>query len=372
MGIKGLTDRQASFPRIGELRKGAVKGNNRPGVDLTHFRFTSNIDGVESKFAAIYGNEPQAVNIFLPYASTDENFEAWQEEWAGGGLVHRCDGQYVVMYQKDGEYIQPQPGEMVCPYESGKRPRTKQKPGCKPSGRLKVILPELGRLAYVTALTTSINDIMELHANLSAYEALRGSLQGIPFILSRVPRMVSTPGQDGKRTRREKWLLHIEAAPDWVQAQLSVMQRQALPMSTTTPMLIESGDYDVDYETGEIVEDDPAADDSGWDDLPSASGGSSLAPDEKNIYQSAALFMTTAIDNIPRYDNAESIKKAMKKLGYSSVSGDKAGRLSQYRNLKLYAHLRANGRSDDEAVDMVINAPPVQSTLIDAPLNGAF
>jgi hypothetical protein len=88
---------------------------------------------------------------------------------------------------------------------------------------------------------------------LEAYEAMRGDLRGIPFILSRVARMVSTPsGQDGKRARREKWLWHLEAQPTWVQAQLSVMQRAALPSGTTQ---LSSGSI-VDVETGEIFEDD--------------------------------------------------------------------------------------------------------------------
>ena len=39
--------------------------------------------------------------------------------------------------------------------------------------------------------------------NLSAYEALRGSLTGIPFILSRIPREISTPGKDGKQKAAE-------------------------------------------------------------------------------------------------------------------------------------------------------------------------
>ena len=161
MPIIGLTDVQSSFPRIGELRKGAVKGANQPGKDLTHFRFTSKIPGVVEKFSAIYGDESNAIDCFLPYATTDENFEAWQEEWVAGGLVHRCDGEQVVMYQKDGKYIMPEYGSLPCPYrEGGARQRTKQNPGCKQSGRLKIVLPALGRLAYVVAITTSINDII--------------------------------------------------------------------------------------------------------------------------------------------------------------------------------------------------------------------
>lgn len=241
MPIKGLTDNGAAFPRIGELRKGGVKSDpKRPGPDLDYFRFTSSVPGVENRFGSIYGKEPQSVNVFLPYHTTEENFEAWKEAWVAGGLQHRCDGEFVAVMQQGGQYVKLPHGKMKCPG------------GCKQVGRLRIIIPELGRLAYVVALTTSIWDIAEIHANLMAYEALRGSLQGIPFVLSRVPRMISMPASDGKRVRREKWLWHMEADSQWVQAQLSVMQRQAMP-SGGVALALNSGEI-VNTDTGEIVE----------------------------------------------------------------------------------------------------------------------
>lgn len=241
MPIIGMTDRGASFPRIGELRKGAAKPaqGNAPGRDLDHFRFTSLNADVTSQFRNVYGNEPQEVHCFLPYATTDENFEAWIEEWGAGSLKWRGDGQTLSIWQKpDGTYSQ--------------EPNPQPSKGGKQVGRLKVILPALGRLAYVVALTTSVNDIVELHSNLTAYQALRGDLRGIPFILSRVPRMISTPGKDA-RVRREKWLLHIEAAPEWVQAQLSVMERQALPGGDSV-MMLPPGDVAPDDDDENIID----------------------------------------------------------------------------------------------------------------------
>lgn len=243
MPIKGLTDRGASFPRIGELRKGGEKpAGNKPGPDLKHFRFTSQHPEVLESFTARYGTHPTAVNVYLPFATAAENFEAWIEEWGAGSLKWRGDGETLVVWQKpDGTYSrEPKP----------------QPAGGKQSGRLKIIIPELGRLAYVTALTTAVNDIMEMQSTLDAYEALRGDLRGIPFVLSRVPRMVSTPGQGGQRVRREKWLWHLEAQPVWVQAQLSVMQRDALPGGRIVEGQYQLGAGAVDLDTGEIFDDD--------------------------------------------------------------------------------------------------------------------
>lgn len=222
MPIIGLTDRGASFPRIGELRKGGEKPKtgNKPGTDLQHFRFTSQHADVVQKFVAAYGQMPASINVYLPFATAVENFEAWIEMWGAGSLKWRGNGETLVIWQKpDGTYsTQPKPQ----PEEGGKQ-----------VGRLKVIIPELQRLAYVVSLTTSLHDISTMSQTLNAYEALRGDLRGIPFVLSRVPVMVSTPTEEGPRVRREKWLWHLEAQPAWVQAQLSVMQRQALPTVAT-------------------------------------------------------------------------------------------------------------------------------------------
>ena len=245
MPIIGLTDRGASFPRVGELRKGGEKPQvgNRPGPDLKHFRFTSQHPEVLQQFTDVYGITPTAVNAYLPFKTAGENFEAWIEEWSAGSLKWRGDGQRLVIWQKlDGTYSQ--------------EPR-EQPPGGKQVGRLKIIVPELGRLAYVVVLTTSIHDIIEIATTLDAYEAMRGDLRGIPFVISRVPRMVSTPEvypkghpqqyqPTGKRKRMEKWLLHLEAQTAWVQAQLSVMQQAALPTVVEGPYQLGAGVIDVD------------------------------------------------------------------------------------------------------------------------------
>ena len=240
MPIKGLTNQAPQFPLIGELRKGAPKPEqgNRPGKDLTYFRFTSDLEDVTEAFEAAYDGEPRLINVFLPFRYVDENWEAWQEEWVAGGLKHRCDGEFVVrMLNGDGEYIDPDPGTVKCP---GK---------CKPSGRLKVIIPELGRLAYVLVLTTSKWDIHNLDGQLRALYEIKQDLRGIPLQLRRRPERKSMP-QGKKRVRREMWLLSIEAAPTYVSLQLAAQEAAALPqLPETTETIV------VDGATGEIVGD---------------------------------------------------------------------------------------------------------------------
>lgn len=244
MPIKHLTDRPASFPRIGILRKGSPKqqknGREIYGKDLEGFRFDTKDPEALETFGAAYGDEPRQINIFLPYATTDENFQAWKEAWTASSLQHRCDGETCVTWldKKTGRY---RSDPLSCPG------------GCKEVGRLMVIVPELRRMAYVQVETHSINDIVEIQQNLLALEQSRGTLRGIPLILSRRPREISTPRDEGKRARVTKWLLHIEAAPRWVDLQLAAQERQALAELNPALRMLPGADI-VDSESGEILE----------------------------------------------------------------------------------------------------------------------
>lgn len=252
MPIVNLTNREAAFPQIGILRKGAPKPKSGPGKDLKHFRFTSEHGDVLASFHAHYGDAPTDINVFLPYRTTDENFSAWREHWVAGGLVHRCDGETCTIWRnKEGGYSTE---KKPCP----EKDKASNKRLCKPVGRLSVIVPELKRLAYVTTLTTSLHDIMTLTENLQALEMFNGDLRGIPLVLRRRPRKVSTP-RGTKRVRSEKWLLTLEAAPQWVALQLAAQQATAVPRleDGSLPQLMAPEDDNgvtIDADTGEIID----------------------------------------------------------------------------------------------------------------------
>lgn len=251
-------DRAPQFPCIGKLRKGGAKRKNAQGKeimgeDLKYFRFTTDDAHAAETFAAYYGAQPQSVEVFLPYATTAENFGAWLEEYTAGGMTRRCDGETQHFHRDaDGKgNTTPVKCERLCG----------RKCGCKEVGRLAVIVPHLARLAYITVETHSLYDIMQLTENLQAAEALRGDLRGIPFILSRRDREISTPGADGKRTRRTKSLLFIEPNPEWVARQLESMRLAALPIvdvpaMQAPPMRQIAGPVTVDVDDFDDEDDD--------------------------------------------------------------------------------------------------------------------
>jgi hypothetical protein len=246
--IKGLTDQQAQFPRIGVLRKGGEKpvAGNKPGPDLKHFRFTDADESATAAFSSIYGDTPTQIRVLLPYPKPEQNFVAWLEEYTASSLIRRCDGETIVMQRAGVRYDQtPRP----CLRAQGKPCN------CKQSGRLFVIIPELKRAGYVVALTTSKHDIINLSAQLAAAAAIVGDLAfRVPFILSRKPAKITTPTSDGKTARREKWLLSIEIDPMFVQAKLSAMQRDALLMlGAPAELPIDEGDDEDDDAQGAVI-----------------------------------------------------------------------------------------------------------------------
>jgi len=274
MPIKGLTDRHATFPEIGAIRKGDRGGKNGAPRDLQWFRVE--VDEREKEAAILlmklYGEKPTELNVLFPFDDVDRNFESWYEAYTAGALIYRSDGERVLYWLDHatgtrkvvgGEPFTPHAENPLGFYVDGKG--QKQPIKYKPVGRMKVMLPELGRLCYLTVHTTSLHDVINLTAQLRALHAIHGRLAGVPLKLRRRPVKISMPGDDGKRVRRIKWLLSIEADPEWVQRKLAEMKRLALPGVENFPQLaapltlpVQTGEP----MTGEVMHDDD--DESGY------------------------------------------------------------------------------------------------------------
>lgn len=248
MPIKGLTDRGLAFPQIGVLRKGAPKdpSGNKPGQDLKYFRVVFDEAEKESaqNFLAAYGQQPARINIMFPFNDLDQIAQFWLEAYTAGRMVARSDGrtfQYLVntetgevvvkngLHVKTGEPVPYKPDEPVGWYKN-QRTNKMEPILCKGVGRIRIVVPELHRFAYLLLMTTSVHDIANLSDQLQAiWEGSGHRIAGIPLILQRKPRMVSCPDTNDRtrRVRREKWLLSIEPNPDWVERRLEAMNKSS-------------------------------------------------------------------------------------------------------------------------------------------------
>jgi hypothetical protein len=344
MSIKGLTDKpRENPPRLGQLRKGAKKTDpKKPGADLTYFRFESIDPKIKTRFKDVYGDEPRVINVSLLFTSVEENFPTWREEHGAGGMKHRCDGETMVLWQDEtGQFsTEPKP----CPYAD--LPKGSPERKCKPSGELYVMIPELGyHWAYVQVITGSIWDCLELTNNLVAVEmmAQRASvitgrpidMRGIPCLLKREPRMISTPsGSDGQRVRREKWLLHLEISPTFVEKLVRSMQRYSLPVADL-PQLEAPEDLELDYEPyengdntidGEFTETQPP-------EIPTNGGDEETERARDNFY-------AYILSQIPYYNHENHIKNTLKKLGFTGYKPENEEKM--LLALQEYANKEAN------------------------------
>jgi len=263
--ITASGDSEGRFPRLGTLRKGQKKPNDRqPGPDLgEQLRFAGVDADVDMDWAEAFGGAlVDELDILLPYAGIDDNWQAWREHYGAGSLKYRCDGINHVLWQDDeGNYhTDPKP----CPGAA-----------ClaKPVGRLEIMVPRLGRLGTITLTTTSFHDIRNLDGALRAVAIRLGSLQMLPLRLTRVKRMISMPrtekGKNGVETRTgrvraAKWLLHLEPSPEWVRAMLSVGHRAPGQLPGVIDVRALAAPVD-------LVDPDDAADDGAAEGAASAS-----------------------------------------------------------------------------------------------------
>lgn len=250
MPIQGLTTKAASFVELGTIRKGGAKTDpKRPGPDLDYFRFVTADQEAADAFKEAFTDKPRSIEFVLPFESLEENYEAWREAYVASGLAHRCDGVTCVQWRDDKGKMQF--GEKPCPTPSEAE---RKAGGCKQVGRLKIIIPALKRFAYITVTTTSIYDIMTMYQNLLAIQMVSGTLRGVPMILRRTEKEISTPAEGGNRARRKKWLLSIEPHPQWVEKKLLEQRNEAFGLieAAKAPLMIESG---------AVIEDDDENDD---------------------------------------------------------------------------------------------------------------
>lgn len=297
MAIKGLTDTASVAPRwsrLGKLRKGAPKPEKGPGRELPYWRFTAegrNAAAIEQAFAAKFGKEPTAVEVFLMAATPDEAFPSWMEFWKASSLERRCDGE-TCQLRRVGNQMVRQPVPCICATENT------PKPNCVKVGRLAVVIPaliEAGYIGEVVVETHSGDDLRTLMSRLSiVYQtALQygGDLRGVPFILSREPVSMSTPRDNGERVKATKYQVRLEPAQAWTARAIEQTRASSMALASGERLAIAApaaaalpAPRHIDPATGEIDPESAAAvvSEINFGDEPAMNYGEASAEDPIN------------------------------------------------------------------------------------------
>ena len=256
------------FPEIGQIRKGGVKSEKAPGVDLKEkFRvlFFPGNEASAEKFIKAHPEEglfPTRIQAMLPFQRLDDCWVVFNEAYSAGRMLARADGEkYITLRDgRTGEYIVSN-GEPYKPFTVGDMVSYTNSRGdrqnikIKPVGKLYLFLPDLDRAVYMTLKTTSYYDALNIQSQLNAIESIaaglnRGSVQGIHIWIYRRPQSITWNKPDGTAVRVEKWLINIEIDTDWMRRAAERMSRFALGEGADIPELPASiaGTVDPDEE----------------------------------------------------------------------------------------------------------------------------
>lgn len=278
MPIIGKTDTKAiplevAPDVIGKNWKGTKAtgsgGGKRPGQDLKN-RFRLELpQSCQAEFKSVYGSqEPTEIRIYLPYQTTDECFETWNEAYSTKGLQHRCNGQRIIHEMQETDtfrggkrYKRPQRVDCDRPCNKPKGADICDK--CVSQGRLKFYVRELFHLTGLTGIymqtVTGINDVLGITQQLRSIEAEYGGLRDspvpspstmnrLPLVLSRYRKEISRPmiskGQyTGGRSRGDTFPILVSVDGQWLEHLNKYRQQQhivALLKAGDEALLMES------------------------------------------------------------------------------------------------------------------------------------
>jgi len=254
---------QAAFPEVGQIRKGSAKiknaqGNMVVGKDLgrkfrvVFYEGPGNKESAE-KFAAAFGAEPEAIKFVLPFNSVDRVFDCWYESYTAGRLIARADGERFIrlidpqtgtILVENGEpYTKFDPKQPVAVYTTANGKEVKL--FAKPISRVKIFVPALERWVYMTVHSSSIYDAIHLTEQFAAISELaavvnKGSIAGIPLVLSRRMTAITWVDSNGTAKRVEKGLLNIEIAPSYFAHALAQLGNSALSSGAVKALSAQS------------------------------------------------------------------------------------------------------------------------------------
>lgn len=288
-----------AFPEAGQIRKGEGKRKIQKngyevetvGRDLgCKFRviffegednmkskdrfFENHRDNITMDKDANFILSPARIVALFPFSDAFRCWDFWYEAYIASRMVARSDGErFVRLIDPQTGGIKVSNGETFIPYKHGQvvgtYTNTKGKVTeikCKPVGRLKVVLPELIRMCFMTVFTTSIYDISRITSQLRGLDLIARNIPqsngvaGIPLAITRRMTEITWTQPDGSARRVKSALLNIEPDPDWVEKMLKRLAYMALP-GGEAHNLLPSSEFAIDTppqpETEEGEEEEP-------------------------------------------------------------------------------------------------------------------
>lgn len=218
-----MKDLQRRAVRAGKIRTGKsvrdANGKVRP-EKLTRFLITTDSPNIASAVAAAYGGK---VEPYLPQAGTAQRgwqvlvdvdeipvavpphtnvVAAWWEQWSGGGLKVRCDGETASVWGEvddRGESKGEQRRPCLCPADLMERAdgAARSTPtACKPTTRVALILPDVPGTGTFTVESHGLSAAREMIGVAEAMERALAAGVMLPAMLRLEQRSgVRRPGE---------------------------------------------------------------------------------------------------------------------------------------------------------------------------------
>jgi hypothetical protein len=264
MPIVGLTDRSPSFKEIGRLRLGIPKSEAQVSgpKEIGWFRadFRPDAQDALALFITEYGQQPTSIHFRLPFAEINRCWDAMYEVYNKFGMLGMSDGRrwLYLRHNKTGELLVKdgvpthaegtkvnEDGEVYLPFEpkvpvySYTSQKGKEvKVYARPTGRLRILIPELKRAAYVQIITNSLYNCIHLSEQLAGVAEIAKSvgmnITQVPMTITRRKETISV-SYDGHKQMQERYLLNIEIDQRWMEAQFNY-QNTLMPGASFAPI----------------------------------------------------------------------------------------------------------------------------------------
>ncbi|HET6494973.1 MAG TPA: hypothetical protein VFH61_06375 [Thermoleophilia bacterium] len=265
--IKGLSN-ERRLPRLGKIRLGIKKmskGGKPYPAEVDYFVCPPEVE----KF---YGEKPTKLDVMVPVEEIAAIMPTAYKSYKKSGLYCIGDGESAVRRNDKGAMV-----ERECPCEL----LTQDRPECKRTAVLNVILPKINLGGVYQIVTGSWNSIVDCQSGLDYVRAMIGRVSWVPMHLERIPIDTShTDPKTGQMSKQTHYTLRLtfEGDVDFVnrlrmesEAILSG-PRYRLPVIESDPVAdlpaLGLDDEPQDGDAPEVFDAEPVTSDEGADAQP--------------------------------------------------------------------------------------------------------